>query len=58
MNDIETEVLDQLRDADGEKEILDAVSQLSGTNKTVESHALVSAAGAMLADELERGESS
>lgn len=52
MNDIESEVLEDLRAADSEKDVLDAVGKLNCEVKTAEAEVLVNAAGALLADEL------
>jgi len=57
-SDVEQNVLDRLDDAENSQQILDAVGELSNEHKSIESVVIVNAAGLMMANELERGESS
>ena len=53
MNDTEQEVLEGLRTARTEEEILNTVNLLTGSPETPESYALIGAAGEMLAERLD-----
>ena len=53
MNDTEQEVLEGLRTARTEEEILDTVNLLTGSPETPESYVLIGAAGEMLAERLD-----
>jgi hypothetical protein len=56
ITDTEIKSLEELRSASSEIEILEAVSNLSGTSQTPESMAVISAAGTMIANQIEEGE--
>jgi hypothetical protein len=52
MNDIEIEVYDELKEAETDMEIIEAVQRLEAEQKTVVAETLVSAAGTKLGEQI------